>query len=581
MPEQHDYKTVEGVEIFASGTWTDSQGQEREWTEADLDKLLKNFANDSKTSPLPVKVGHTDDSFNERIADELGIPNGLLTGDEGNGAARLGYISNVHKEGSTLVADFENVPDVLTSMMESGFYNAVSVEIDMPDESDPHLSGVAILGAELPAVDSLKSLSSANIFANATKPWITLSFQEGEPTQVSPEELALEFADISSKMEEIIKGKKGARLLRAFWSEVRRKMSEVTGKKFSAFSAADWTAIVESHANSTLNLPLETVAKLSPEMGGRMGMEGMTKLKIKGFQLPDELKGALLEMGGEANDEYFGRLMGLDLGIEGSEKLVLCAILTKERTGNWPNLTNKGGVQPAKQSEEAEAPVEPNPEFNMEEVMNEFVLATEDLPRLYEALGLDESATIDDVLAAIMALKGEPAPEEDGMMPEMPMSDDATPPDMEARIAALEAQLSAKDEQIGVLSEHVKNTEHEKRVMTYTRMAQDWGAIPGKPEELGAELAAIEEESGSKAVERMVATYKALNGKGVEIGITQSIGATHRIDAEVTDSFQDEVEQYAAAHDMSFEKALAKKAVENPIAFASYKNRVRTAVGGK
>lgn len=573
-------KTVEGVEIFAAGTWTDSQGQERQWTEADLDTLLKNFKADSKDAPLPVKVGHTDDSFNERIADELGIPNGLLTGDEGNGAARLGHISNVRKNGSTLVADFEDVPDVLTRMIESGFYNAVSVEIDMPEDEDPHLSGVAILGAELPAVDSLKALDTASIFANAKHPWVTLSFQEGEAVQIDPEELAVEFAEISDKMEDLIRGKKGARLLRAFWSEVRRKMSEVTGKKFSA---ANWASIIESQQNATLNLPLETVAKLSPDMGARMGMEGMTKLKIKGFQLPDELKGSLLEMGGEADDDYFSRLMGLDLGIDGSDKLVLCALLTKERTGNWPNLSNDGGAEPTKQSEPSSESNEPEPEFNQEEVMNEFVLAPEDLPRLYEALGLDEAATIDDVLAAIMALKGEEPPMPEGEMPpmEMPMSEEEQP-NRESEIAALKTQLEQQAQQIEALSGYTKNLEREKMVISYSKKAAEWTNIPGKPEELGEELAQVYEESGAKAAERLISMYQALNGQGEQMGITQSIGATHRIDTEVVDAFQEEVEQYAEKHDVPFNKALTVFAESKPSEFAAYNRRVKAAlVGGK
>lgn len=581
MPE--DKHTVEGVEIFAAGTWTDSQGQEREWTESDLDKLLKNFKTDSKDNPLPLKVGHTDDTFNARIADELGIPGSLLTGDDGNGAARLGRIVNVRKEGSTILADFEDVPNVLTEMIKAGLYNAVSVEIDMPDDDDPHLTGIAILGAELPAIDSLKALDTSNIFSNTSHPWVTLSFQEGEPIQVDPAELAVEFAEISDKIEELIKGKKGARFLRTIWNEVRRRMSEQTGMTFSAssyhYSAAQWSSIIEEERKSSnIKLPIALVAKLSQEMAGKMGMAGMDVLKIKNFEIPDDLKISLMSAVGEPDDSFFDKCMAFDFGIKGMEKLGFCAWLTKEYTGKWPNLDNGGRELPEQNAETTEQ--SENNKFNIqEELMEEFVLAPEDLPRLYEALGLDETATIEDVLMAIAALKGEEVPPEEGVVPggEVPglplqKSND--------EVAILKAEVEAITEKLNTITGFNAQLEHEKLVRSYALQAESWTSMTGTPQDMGTELAEIHEESGEKAANRIVLQYQAVHNTGVTLGITKSIGANHREDSAKPDNFHDEVEEYAEKHDVSFEKALTVKAQEKPIEFAAYTERVKVSVNG-
>jgi len=576
-PEMH---TVKGIEIFAAGTWTDSQGQEREWGDADLDRILKNFNTDSKDTPLPVKVGHTDDEFNTRVADELGIPNSLVTGDEGLGAPRLGQISNVRKEGSTLLADFENVPNIITEMIQAGLYNAVSVEIDMPDEDDPHLSGIAILGAELPAVGTLASLDTASIFSNAKKPWITLSFQEDEPVQIDPEELAVEFQDISTKMEEIIKGKKGARLLRAFWSEIRRKMSDVTGKKFSA---SNWATIIEEQRkDSNIKLPLELVAQLCPDCAGEMGKRGITALKIKNFDdIPDQLKTSLMTSIGEPDTNFFAKCMSFDVGVKGGEKLGFCAWLNKEYTGEWPNLDDGGEVPSVPEQEpKDESNNTQDDEFNIqEETMGEFVLAPEDLPRLYEALGLPDTATIEDVLAAIEAMRGGemPMPPGDEQPPMgLPMSEEEKTPNAEnVRIAALEAELQQ-------LKGFNKNLEHEKLVITYAEKAQNWITMSGTPKERGEELAAIYESAGAATADKVAKGYQMAHQAAEDAGVLKSLGAIHREDEAKPDDFQDMTDEYAKEHGVEFEVALTVMANKHPAAFKEYSKRVKMAVqGGK
>jgi len=605
-------KTVEGVEIFASGSWTDSQGEEREWTEQDLDKLLKNFRIDSEDHPIPVKVGHTDDTFNARVADELGIPPTLLVGDEGQGAPRLGRILELRKDGDRILADFTDVPEPITNMIEAGMFNAVSVEIDMPDDDDPHLSGVAILGAELPAISSLAALDTANIFTSnkATQKWVTLQFpsrglkwkenrgtQDGEPIQVDPEELAAEFAEISVKMEEIIRGKKGSRIIRAFWAEMKRKMSDLTGKRFSdnsiitqyfidgKVSLGNWEAIVEQQKKDcNLKLPIELVAAICPDCAGEMGRKGMTAMKIQNFELPDQLKTSLMAMIGEPDSNWFARCMDFDLGVKTGEKLGFCAWLMKEYTGEWPSLeggkiSNAGQGGPG--TESVEQPGENNIEKMEENNMGEsdFILSPEDmarLPELYAALGLDETATLDDVLAAIEAMRAGAGAEGDGgALPAdmVPLSEEDKA--KEARIAALEQEL------VG-LKGFNKNLLHDRMVMTYTKQAEEWN-IPGKPEELAEELTNIHETAGKEVAEKVVDSYKKSHKVIVDAGIFTSIGSAKHSDADnEPDEFEQEVDAYAEANSVDFNKALGivAKVHGNSAKFQAYKNRVLEHMGG-
>jgi len=490
MPESKETSnthTVEGVEIFAAGTWTDSQGQEREWTQSDLQTLLDNFNADSQKSNLPIKVGHTDDSFNARVADELGIPNSLLIGDQGNGAARLGYIANVRLDGSTLVADLEGVPNSITQMIEAGLYNAVSVEIDMPSDGDPHLSGIAILGAELPAVDTLAALDTAKIFSTSKSPWITLSFKAGQPVQVSPEELAIEFKELDTKMEDLIKGKKGARLLRAFWSEVRSKMFNITDQK------------------TIDQKPILTV-------GGDTSNTISTKVNpIEGSEIKDSMKDPI--------------------------KVI--------------ELKNK----------------------EQEVTMGEFVLAPEDLPRLYEALDLPADASIEDVLKAIKAMGGKEMPKEEPMG--LPMAAPEAPKQENVRIAALEAELNQ-------LKGFNKKLEHERLVMSYAKHAANWVTMSGTPEQRGEELASIHEAAGKEIAGKVMSSYAAAHQAATEAGVLKSLGATHRQDDAKPDVFQDVVDSYAKDHSVSFEKALValSSMPKYSAEFKAYTKRVNAAIKG-
>lgn len=178
----HDFKfqaletrSVNGIEVFSVGTWTDSKGAVHEWT-ADA---LRHMANAFKPQSIALKVGHTSPEFNCKVAAALGVPSELLTGDrQGKGQIALGFASRLRFEGGKLIADFEGVPAPLADLIAGGQYCSVSSEIEFTTADKPLLTGVALLGVEQPAVENLAGLAAAEVFQARDKARV-YTFQKG------------------------------------------------------------------------------------------------------------------------------------------------------------------------------------------------------------------------------------------------------------------------------------------------------------------------------------------------------------------------------------------------------------------
>lgn len=176
MVTARKYASVKGVEIFGVGSWTDFNGETISWSEHDLDKMVANSVD------APLKLGHTDDA--EAIADKLNIPKRIVTGDpSGAGAMRLGRVTNLRRVGKKLLADLLGVPSAITKLIQEGLFNNVSSEIEIASDGSPTISGVALLGSENPAVDSLKGLSAAQIALSAPMSRPHLQFSAPQVTR--------------------------------------------------------------------------------------------------------------------------------------------------------------------------------------------------------------------------------------------------------------------------------------------------------------------------------------------------------------------------------------------------------------
>lgn len=129
------------MEIFAVGKWNGM-----DFTVADLNMIVTAFKMLGDNHKVPLKFGHN----NEQAMTD-GMP-------------ALGWVSGLRVAGDKLIADVTGIPDIVMSAMEKKLYRNVSVELDMDvTYKDQHypivLSGIALLGADIPAVNTLKDLT--------------------------------------------------------------------------------------------------------------------------------------------------------------------------------------------------------------------------------------------------------------------------------------------------------------------------------------------------------------------------------------------------------------------------------------
>lgn len=163
---------ISNVEIFATGVW---KGNKRiTVTSSMLDEMVNSF------NELTSKV----DGFRPFL--KLGHKEMQGFGGE-SGAPSFGHISKIWRQGDKIVANFSNVPDALVDLVNLGRYNAVSIEF-LPKVSfggtdyRSVLRAVALLGAELPAVKTLKGLSASLMSEDA------YVFEDADPIETLEKE---------------------------------------------------------------------------------------------------------------------------------------------------------------------------------------------------------------------------------------------------------------------------------------------------------------------------------------------------------------------------------------------------------
>lgn len=131
------------VEIFASGNWRNGKAV---FTDNDLENLIENF---NKLSDLkaPLKLGHTD---KQKIAQNGGLP-------------ALGYVTKLWRAENKLLANFSEIPKQIMELIKRKAYGRFSVEIMRNytyrgNQYGNVLTAVALLGDELPAVQTIKDI---------------------------------------------------------------------------------------------------------------------------------------------------------------------------------------------------------------------------------------------------------------------------------------------------------------------------------------------------------------------------------------------------------------------------------------
>lgn len=138
----HNLKSVEGVEIFAAGTWNGDT-----YSVEDLDTMVEAYAATSAKWKPPIKLGHAK---NQKLLQADGMP-------------AAGRIGKLYRRGEKLLADFINVPAMIFELIQKKAYEHVSSEVywDIQIEGKVYhrmIAAVSMLGADMPAVTNLKEM---------------------------------------------------------------------------------------------------------------------------------------------------------------------------------------------------------------------------------------------------------------------------------------------------------------------------------------------------------------------------------------------------------------------------------------
>lgn len=129
------------VEIFSVGKWNgiDFDRSDLQLMAAAFDKLKENHK-------VPLKFGHNDE---QPFTD---------------GQPALGWTDSLEVVGDKLVANLTDVPEVVFSAVQNKLYRHVSIELDFGvnykgDHYPFVISGIALLGADIPAVNNIGDLT--------------------------------------------------------------------------------------------------------------------------------------------------------------------------------------------------------------------------------------------------------------------------------------------------------------------------------------------------------------------------------------------------------------------------------------
>jgi hypothetical protein len=208
MTATRTYAGIRQVEIFRTGTHNGDK-----YTQADLDAMVKAFGKVGFN--VPIKLGHFEPS----------------------GERAFGWVENLKRKGTKLVADFMDMPQNLVDLVQERAFEHVSAEVFFDLERNGKifrrvLKAVALLGAETPAVSGLKPLHTASVFADDEAAVRTYQFSiEDEPM---PEKTP----KTSTEAEQIAALKAERDELKTAVTEVSAKVAELTETKEAETASA-------------------------------------------------------------------------------------------------------------------------------------------------------------------------------------------------------------------------------------------------------------------------------------------------------------------------------------------------------
>ena len=180
---------IEGVEVFAAGTWNGDT-----YTVKDLDLMKKAFDENKETMKPFLKLGHDSD---QKLLQTDGLP-------------AAGWVKSLERIEDKLVACFTNVPEKIMELIKRGAYKKVSSEIywdiAVNGKSYKHfLSAVALLGADMPAVQNLSDiLQIYKKCADNNKDAIVKNYLFPSKEKIKMDDKDKEIAELKAKIEALM-----------------------------------------------------------------------------------------------------------------------------------------------------------------------------------------------------------------------------------------------------------------------------------------------------------------------------------------------------------------------------------------
>ncbi len=178
------------IEIFAVGKWNGM-----EFSLADLNGIVSAFNVLGDNHKVPLKFGHNNE---QPMTD--GMP-------------AIGWVKSLSVEGDKLIADVTDIPPVVMNAMDNKLYRNVSVELDLDvkyknQQFPAVLSGIALLGADIPAVNTLKDLThylsrDADFSIGRQAMFSAIAGNKKQEKNMDLKELSDQVAALSAKVAEL------------------------------------------------------------------------------------------------------------------------------------------------------------------------------------------------------------------------------------------------------------------------------------------------------------------------------------------------------------------------------------------
>ena len=255
MADKKATETFTGVEIARTGTFDAMTGRVT-FTKKDFDAAEAAYTELAEKHHAPIKLGHDED---QKLLQEDGYPN-------------AGFVENIRRDGDRLIADLVDMPQAIADLVKAGRYRARSLEAMRNFEVDGKkypfvIVGLALLGADLPAVDSLEDVAA--VYASQGLPWpqhaiVVLMAQQGEDVEA----LIGELQTLLSRTESIIHHRGGAPKFRTLVQAAVQELRSISKSKNKMEAEMELSKLV-------------TLLGLAEDATEDMVLASLTELKAK------------------------------------------------------------------------------------------------------------------------------------------------------------------------------------------------------------------------------------------------------------------------------------------------------------